>query len=590
MSDSSAKPPGTTSLLGLVADALHALRDRAAQAFELDAGGRDAVIETMAAKGREERAAYWLHLLLSMAIATLGLVLGSTAVVIGAMLISPLMNPIVELAMGLAVSSGILLVRALVRVLMSVVAVVGGATLITLALPYREPTAEILARTSPTSLDLFVAVFCALAAAYTTAKPGGALSATAAGTAIGIALVPPLCVAGFGIGAGDARIAQGALLLFTANVVAIVAFAGGFFWLVGFDPVRPGALAEGKTATGWLDALILRASRVLNTEVYSHRGVFARLAVPLVLLGAISYPLTEALREVAWEVRTRTAVNRILRTEPLLSEALQTDTLVERGRVSVRAVIVGDESAAAELRQRLALRVAVAAGVEPAVGVRAVPSTQAFRPEPTGKRDPLDEIAPYQAAAHLASLLRDSIGRRWPAAAGRVLAERLELSAGQLQVHVLHWGASVGPAAEAMLAQGLASDLGRPVEVRTHALSQDPVRAPLGRPAGWLEQAGAALLAARHAPEVAVCLTLPDAGRLAGVPEAAAARRLVATWLAELPADRVQLQTANRWELRLAEKTCDVESAAAAPAAAPHRQAPARPPNPNPLPPPSPAS
>src|SRR5690242_20623452 len=82
------------------------------------------VVGAMFQRRRRDAVSYWLQLLLSMGIATVGLVLGSTAVVIGAMLIAPLMGPIVELGMGLVVGSPVLTLRSFGRMLSSVVTVV----------------------------------------------------------------------------------------------------------------------------------------------------------------------------------------------------------------------------------------------------------------------------------------------------------------------------------------------------------------------------------------------------------------------------------------------------------------------------------
>ena len=78
--------------------------------------------------------------------------------------------------------------------------VVASSAALTLLLPFYEVTAEIEAHTSPTALDLLVVIFCAIATAYAAVRPGSDTSSTAEGTAIGIALVPPLYVVGYEIG------------------------------------------------------------------------------------------------------------------------------------------------------------------------------------------------------------------------------------------------------------------------------------------------------------------------------------------------------------------------------------------------------
>ncbi|HSJ05082.1 MAG TPA: DUF389 domain-containing protein, partial [Longimicrobiales bacterium] len=191
----------------------HRLHDRALHVLGLSPEDRVGTVESMFLKGRRDAANYWLLLLLSMGISTLGLVLGSTAVVIGAMLIAPLMGPIVELGMALTIGAPGLTVRSFIRVMGSVAAVVLGAALLTLALPFHEMTPEIASRTLPTALDLMIAVFVALAAAFTSVRRTSETTSAAAGTAIGIALVPPLCVIGFGLGTMDPAVAGGATLL-----------------------------------------------------------------------------------------------------------------------------------------------------------------------------------------------------------------------------------------------------------------------------------------------------------------------------------------------------------------------------------------
>ena len=138
----------------------------------------------MIAQHHTEAASYWAQLVLAVGIATFGLVLNSGAVIIGAMLVAPLMGPIVELAMGLAVGSALLVLRSALRIGVSILVAVLSAGVLTRALPFQEVTSEVAARTSPTLLDLMVACFCALTAAFVTLKPRDTVT-TAAGTSIG---------------------------------------------------------------------------------------------------------------------------------------------------------------------------------------------------------------------------------------------------------------------------------------------------------------------------------------------------------------------------------------------------------------------
>jgi uncharacterized hydrophobic protein (TIGR00271 family) len=164
---------------GRLANLTRRLQHWAAEAVHIDEAGRADTVVTMLANNARRAPGYWIQLVLATGIATLGLVLNSTAVVIGAMLVSPLMGPLVELGMGFAVGSSLLVMRASLRVLLSVGIAIAAAALITMSLPFQEITAEVSARAAPTLLDLLVAMFCALTAAYTTVRPGSDTTAAA---------------------------------------------------------------------------------------------------------------------------------------------------------------------------------------------------------------------------------------------------------------------------------------------------------------------------------------------------------------------------------------------------------------------------
>ncbi len=209
---------------------------------------RPQVVADMLRRNPSESAGYWLQLIVSAGMATLGLVLGSTAVIIGAMLIAPLMGPIVGFGMGLAVGSPFLVLRSGGRVLLSAFIVVLSSSLLTRMLPFHEINAEISNRTTPTVLDLLIAAFCALAGVYATMRRSADIATTAAGTSIGISLVPPLCASGFGLGILSWSIAGGAALLFLTNFVAIVAVGTIAFALSGFHRENVHAVHDGGNA------------------------------------------------------------------------------------------------------------------------------------------------------------------------------------------------------------------------------------------------------------------------------------------------------------------------------------------------------
>ncbi|MFC0676429.1 DUF389 domain-containing protein [Lysobacter korlensis] len=164
------------------------------------------------------RPRYGFMIVMSAGIATLGLLQNSVAVIIGAMLISPLMGPIVEMGMSLATFDFRKLRMALTTLAVGLASSLLVAVLIVAFSPLQEATPQILARTEPTLFDLLVAVFSGLAGAYATITRKGE---TIVGVAIATALMPPLAVVGYGIAANSPGIVGGAGFLFMTNLLAI---------------------------------------------------------------------------------------------------------------------------------------------------------------------------------------------------------------------------------------------------------------------------------------------------------------------------------------------------------------------------------
>jgi uncharacterized hydrophobic protein (TIGR00271 family) len=177
---------------------------------------------------------YQVLIVLSVMLALTGLYANSAPVIIGAMILAPLMSPIMSLAMGLA-RSDTPLIRAAVKTL--AVGIAWGfacAVLLAWLMPFDLATEEMQARMSPTLLDLFIAVISGVAGAYAHSREE--IAKSLAGVAIAVALVPPLSVAGIGLGWGDWQMARGALLLLTTNLVGISLAASLTFLVLGFAP------------------------------------------------------------------------------------------------------------------------------------------------------------------------------------------------------------------------------------------------------------------------------------------------------------------------------------------------------------------
>lgn len=160
----------------------------------------------------------WI-LCLAALIASIGLNMNSTAVIIGAMLISPLMSGIMTMGYSLAVRDLRLLRRALIRFCTQVVISLISSTVYFLITPLDTPTAEMIARTSPTIWDVLIALFGGIAGAIgnTREKKGNVIP----GVAIATALMPPLCTAGYGIASGQPSFFLGAFYLFLINTLFI---------------------------------------------------------------------------------------------------------------------------------------------------------------------------------------------------------------------------------------------------------------------------------------------------------------------------------------------------------------------------------
>ena len=177
---------------------------------------------------------YWAELVLSVLIATFGLLQNSAAVIIGAMIIAPLLRPIQATSFAIASSHSAFLGTSIRLMIRSILVGVGVAWLAAYLIPIKIETTEILSRTAPNLLDLFIAIasgaIAFLALKYTR------LSSSVAGVAMASALVPPLAVVGIELSFLNFTEAWGAMLLFITNIFAILMVGVGMFFAFGFSP------------------------------------------------------------------------------------------------------------------------------------------------------------------------------------------------------------------------------------------------------------------------------------------------------------------------------------------------------------------
>ncbi len=192
----------------------------------------NAVIKDLVARA-DLSGSYLLMIVFSCLVALLGLLTNSVAVVIGAMLISPLMGPIFTAALAFTLGDLHLARKVLRIIVISILLSVLVTTLFTFLSPLKAPTQEILSRTRPNIYDLLIAAFAGAAGAYALCTRVSYLFVTT-GVAVATAVIPPLSVVGYGIATGQGAIALGGFLLFFTNLVAIVISSDIVFHLFRF--------------------------------------------------------------------------------------------------------------------------------------------------------------------------------------------------------------------------------------------------------------------------------------------------------------------------------------------------------------------
>lgn len=179
---------------------------------------------------------FTVMLTLSVVVAVMGLSANSAAVVIGAMLLAPLMTPVLATAASLSMSLWTKALVSLIRVVVATAWCIGLAYVLSLILPDGPLPAEVQARTQPDIRDLVVALAAGAAGSYATVRRDA--SAALPGVAVAVALVPPLGTVGITLEAGVMDLAVGAMLLYTTNLAAII-FAGVMVFIAtGFVPPR----------------------------------------------------------------------------------------------------------------------------------------------------------------------------------------------------------------------------------------------------------------------------------------------------------------------------------------------------------------
>lgn len=186
--------------------------------LEEDKATEDEIKENVK-KGIEFKGMNLWVLMFAIFIASIGLNVNSTAVIIGAMLISPLMGPIMGIGLGIGINDFDLIKRSFKNMGIAVLLSVITSTFYFLITPLSDAQSELLARTTPTIWDVMIALFGGLAGIVAATRKN--ISNVVPGVAIATALMPPLCTAGFGLASGNLSYFFGAFYLFFINSVFI---------------------------------------------------------------------------------------------------------------------------------------------------------------------------------------------------------------------------------------------------------------------------------------------------------------------------------------------------------------------------------
>ena len=208
--------------------------------------------------GRAASTDFSVMITLAAAIASLGLLLNSPAVIIGAMLVAPLMSAILGMGLSLVVGDLRFFWTSLGTTIRGILLAVVTGFIIGCARAGRVGNGEILGRASPSVLDLGVALVSGAAAAYALSRKD--VSASLVGVAIAASLAPPLAVVGIGFVLRQYWISGGALLLFITNMISIIATSGLVFFLLGFRPA-PGDVRRVRVLRrGFQTVMVLAAA------------------------------------------------------------------------------------------------------------------------------------------------------------------------------------------------------------------------------------------------------------------------------------------------------------------------------------------
>ena len=263
----------------------------------------------------------WL-LFCSAVLASIGLDTSSTAVVIGAMLISPLMSPILGIGLAFGIHDNTLFLRSLKNFGAAVVLSLIASVLYFSISPFAYPTPEIEARTYPTLLDVLIALFGGIAGIVSAARAGSSIAIP--GVAIATALMPPLCTAGYGLATGQWRYFAGAFYLFFINAVFI---SLATYWIVKYLHFPKAVFATKRQRNVYFLIYSLIAVLVTMPSVYFLYTVYKQQTVNATLEQFVLRPIRSQGNEILkWDLADKDSATwiKVYYSGTPISDSVQT--------------------------------------------------------------------------------------------------------------------------------------------------------------------------------------------------------------------------------------------------------------------------
>ncbi|MBN2078781.1 MAG: TIGR00341 family protein [Spirochaetes bacterium] len=301
------------------------------------------------AEGAMPTIEYYVLTVISCVVATSGLIQGSTAVIIGAMIIAPLMTPILSFSIAILWGDLLIIRLAFKSLFNGVVLTIVLSSAIAYLFSMPDYSQEIMSRTVPSAFDIIVALASGVVGAYGYANKK--ISATLVGIAIAVALMPPLCVIGIGLGTMNLAVAGGAALLFAINLVSISLAGAVVFWIMKIHPLESD------------DAVVRK--RALSHIVFS-----------MTILTAIAIPVGFYMREGYLVARAKKSAVEVIHEKLTEFSVMEIRRVKEDGRQRMVITVTGEETPEGERIKETAELIIKKAPSTDKISIRFIQSSQ----------------------------------------------------------------------------------------------------------------------------------------------------------------------------------------------------------------------